>query len=538
MKKLMLIAAALIICSAVMAQEVYVEPPLEFSDTPVRTALDTIFLKAGNVPYSIEIPNGSDMGLVTLKLTEKTELEALLRLILDPRGLDYKKDNGGVYHVTKKSGETSNAVPTKVTKLYALTYATAGEIVRQVKGVLTKDGVISVDVGTNALIISDDPSVFEGVENLLKELDNPERKAKLVSIKTKLLELSKINDTSLAIDAQYSKTGPISILGGNLASLPVGTSFGAGGSIPRQGFYLGPVTWTAGLETVIAALSATCTASTIEMTAEPDVVVEDGTEARIQMGSKEPILTATATSAGTTITYTYQDVNVTLTVTPQSQRDGTISVQINPQINQIAGYEVFVDSSGSETRVPRIDNREVRTKLFVNNGGTIRLGGMFKDRVTTTENKIPFLGDIPLLGLLFKSTNPRQEKVELQMLVSPHVVDYAPPRCKDTPWVSALEASMAGDMDVKVDWSKDLPFGANGIFQYNIYRDTSPITSLEERRPFAAGVSGDSTNWVDGSKKRRNGTYYYVITAVNPSGMEQSISSDPKFNAVITIPER
>ncbi len=534
MKKVLIALAALAMCGVVMAQEVFVEPPLEFTDTLVKTALDTIFLKAGNVPFSIEIPTGTEIGLVTLKLTEKTELEALLKLILIPRNLDFKKDAGGVYHITKKSVEAAAAAPARVTKLFALTYATAGEVVRQVKTVLTKEGMISVDVGTNALIISDDPSVFEGVVNLLKELDNPERKAKLVSIKTKLLEFAKTSDTTLKIDAQYTKTGPIALWGGNLSSMTYGTNFGAGGG----GAYLGPLTWKSGLETVVAALSATCVATTIEMTAEPDVVVEDGTEARIQMGSKEPILTATATSAGTTITYTYQDVNVTLTVTPQSQRDGSISVMINPQINQIAGYEVFVDSNKVETKVPRIDNREVRTKLFVVNGGTIRLGGMFKDRTTTTENKVPFLGDIPLLGLLFKSTEPKQEKVELQMLVSPHIVDYAPPRCKETPWVSSLEARMGGDMDVTVDWSKDLPFGANGIFQYNVYRDTSPITSLEERRPYAAGVSGDSTNWTDTSKKRRGGTYYYVVTALNPSGMEQSVSSDPKYNAVITIPER
>jgi Flp pilus assembly secretin CpaC len=281
-------------------------------------------------------------------------------------------------------------------------------------------------------------------------------------------------------------------------------------------------------------LFAKTEANYVEMVAEPDVVVEDGTEARVQIGTKEPITTTTSTTTGTTISYTYQDVNIILQVTPQSQRDGTISVQVNPQMNQIAGY--LQPAAG--VKIPIIDNREVRTKLFVNNGGTIRLGGMQKDRTTTSEVKVPFIGDIPLLGLLFKKTNPVNDKVDLQIMVSPHIVDYAPPRCKDTPWVSQLEASMSGDMDVKIDWSKDLPFGANGIFSYNIYRDVQPIMDLTDRRPFESGVSGDSTSYIDMSKKRRGGTYYYVITAVNPSGMEQAISKDTKYNAVITIPER
>jgi type II secretory pathway component GspD/PulD (secretin) len=535
MKKI-LVGFIVMLVSVVGLAEVYVEPPLEFTDTPIKTALETIFMKAG-VSYSIDITDIASLGSVTLKLTEKTELEALLNLILQPKGLEFQKDASNVYHI-KKPGPSTVAATPRITKLYALTYATAGELVRQIKGVLTKDGIVSVDVGTNSLIITDDPSVFEGVENLLKELDNPERKAKLIAIKSKLIEIARKSDTTLSIDAQYTRTQPLELGGGTLTGSGawIGTQYGTATSISQggSGIFIGPFTWTGSMETVVAQLLALTNSTNVDMIAEPDVVVEDGTEARIQIGSKEPILTQTATTTGTTITYTYQDVNIILTVTPQSQRDGTISVQINPQMNQIAGY--IAPSAG--VRVPIIDNREVRTKLFVANGGTIRLGGMFKDRTTLSESKIPFIGDIPLIGLLFKKTNPVVDKIEVQILVSPHIVDYAPPRCKDTPWISQLEASMVGDMDVKIDWSKDLPFGANGIFSYNVYRDVQPITSLEDRKPFASGISGDATSWIDTSRKRRGGTYYYVVTAVNPSGMEQAISPDPKFNAVITIPEK
>ncbi|MFH1824066.1 MAG: secretin N-terminal domain-containing protein [Candidatus Firestonebacteria bacterium] len=537
MKKILIGCMLMLVSSIGWAQtQVYVEPPLEFTDTPIKTALETIFLKAGVVSYSIEVSNMENLGLVTLKLTERTELEALLTLVLQPKGLEFKKDEGGVYHI-KKQGAVGVILTPRITKLYALTYATAGELVRQVKGVLTKEGVISVDIGTNSLIITDDPSVFEGVENLLKELDNPERKAKLIAIKSKLIEISKVVDTTLSIDAQYTKGAGISIGGGTLTGTGAwtGTSFATASLISGGGgFFLGPFSWTNGMDTIVSQLFATTGSTSIDMIAEPDLLVEDGTEARIQVGTKEPlVLTSEDDDGDVTTTVTYQDVFIILTVTPQSQRDGTISVQINPQLNQIAGF--VWSPSGT---VPRIDNREVRTKLFVNNGGTIRLGGMFKDRTTISETKIPFIGDIPLIGLLFKSTNPITDRIELQILVSPHIADYAPPRCKDTPWISILEASMAGDMDVKIDWSKDLPFGANGIFSYNVYRDVQPIENLEDRKPFAGGISGDATSWIDMSKKRRGGTYYYVVTSVNPSGMEQSISPDPKFNAVITIPEK
>ena len=122
MKKMLIAVMFVSFFGAVYAEELLVNPPLEFNDTPVRTALDTIFLKAGNVPYSIEIPSGTEMGLVTLKLTEETALEPLLKLILEPRGLNFKKDSGGVYHI-RRNQVIYEAAPVKVTKLYAFTSA-------------------------------------------------------------------------------------------------------------------------------------------------------------------------------------------------------------------------------------------------------------------------------------------------------------------------------------------------------------------------------------------------------------------------------
>ncbi|OGF48711.1 MAG: hypothetical protein A2231_10760 [Candidatus Firestonebacteria bacterium RIFOXYA2_FULL_40_8] len=525
---------------ALAADVKFVEAPIDFPNTPVKVALETVFLKSG-VPYSIEVPDLSTFGNVTLTITERQELDTVLALILEPKNLECKVDAGGIYHVKKKVPD-DNKLP-RVTKLYALTYATAGELVRQMKSVLTKDGVVSVDVGTNALIITDVAEVFEGIESLLKELDNPDRKAKLISIKTKLLETVKKTDTTLGVDLQYTNTTAMTIGGATLAST-AGRWFGTmykstnylGTATGVSGAFFGPFSYQpADLSfTAEGEMWATQQTTQVDMVADPDVIVEDGTEARVQIGSREPIVSKTSSTAGDTFSYTYQDVNIILQVTPQSQRDGTISVQINPQLNQIAGYVVTSDGM----RVPIIDNREIRTKLFVNNGGTIRLGGMLKERTTISETKVPFLGDIPLIGLLFKMSNPVVEKSDVSLFVSPHIVDYAPPRCQNTPWISQYEVKVPGETDVLLDWKLDLPFGANGIYSYNIYRDVQPITDLTDRRPYAAGVNGDSTSWMDLSRKRRGQTYYYVVTAVNPSGMEQAIDPSGKSNAVITIPDR
>jgi len=542
MKRILTVLIAMLIGGFALAAEAkFVEPPIDFPNTPVKVALETVFLKSG-VQYSIDVDDITTFGNVTLTINEKQELETVLSLILEPKNLEFKVDASGIYHIKKK--EKGDATPPRVTKLYALTYATAGELVRQMKTVLTKDGVVSVDVGTNALIITDVAEVFEGIESLLKELDNPERKAKLIAIKTKLLETIKKTDTVIAMDMQYTNTGALNIGGGTLNSTvgrwlgtfyKTGSTLASATSIP--GAFFGPFSYkpTGNPYTLEFEMYATQATTQVEMVADPDVIVEDGTEARVQIGSREPITSKTTDSSGnTTFSYTYQDVNIILQVTPQSQRDGTISVQINPQMNQVAGYV----SPDAGTRIPIIDNREVRTKLFVNNGGTIRLGGMLKERTTISESKVPLLGDIPLIGLLFKMSNPLVEKADVSLFVSPHIVDYAPPRCQNTPWISQYEVKVPGETDVLLDWKMDLPFGANGIFSYNIYRDVQPITDLSDRRPFQAGVNGDNTSWLDMSRKRRGQTYYYVVTAINPSGMEQSIDPTGKSNAVIKIPER
>jgi len=101
----------------------YVEPPIDFQNTPVKIAIETVFLKAG-VQYSIEIADLTAFGNVTLAITERQELDTMLALILEPKNLQFIVDASGIYHVMKK--EKDNSAPPRVTKLYAITDATAG----------------------------------------------------------------------------------------------------------------------------------------------------------------------------------------------------------------------------------------------------------------------------------------------------------------------------------------------------------------------------------------------------------------------------
>jgi len=508
--------------------EVYVEPPMDFVETDLKIVLGAIF-NSVKQQYTIENPAIIENQKVTIQLMEKKLLTDVLDTVLGPKNIPWSFDERmGLFRIAKSEKGAGKKGKT-VVKIIPLTYATATpDIVKLVKSALSEQGTVNTDIGTNSLVISDVPEMFDGIMEIIKQVDIEGRREKLIQVKVKLIETTESVNKQCSVNTVWTHTPS-----GNFQFYGLTALLGPGPASGNGIYTTKALQYTSNLDTITWTVFLSKTVDSVEMVAEPDLMVEDGVQAVITVGKKEPVLTQTVSGGVITVSFTYQDVNVILTVTPQARRDGTIALELEPEINEIAGY-VYSE----QISVPKLDHRNVRTKLYVKNGGTFRLGGLTKDRTTTSESRIPILGDIPLLGLFFKYTQPHHEKIDLVMLVNPHIVDFTPPRSKDTPWIGKLESIQnEGSTDVTLDWSRDVPWGANGIFAYRIYRDTEPITSLEDREPLRSDVSGDATSWVDTEKKKIGNTYYYVVTAVNQSDMEQAISSDPKYNAFVEIHE-
>ena len=523
----------------------YVEPPLDFEDTDLKTALISVFVKTG-VQYAFD---GEVSGKATIHLSEKMSLDDLLHTLLDPKGFFWDKDKIGVYHIGKSGvGAVEKPAEAKIliTRIYPLVWANCLDMAKVIKTSLTSDGQVNTEPATNSVIVTDVATSFEGVEKIISQFDNESLvKTKLIVIRTKLIEISKQSATVVAFDVRYK-----------LSSNKGGTSFNAVGawgdpqnpSTPFSSLRLPGISgasfiWDLGIDDAFAALTMNTTSSAVNLVAEPELTVEDGTEAKIVVGQRYPIPSINVSQSTVTTTVTYEDINFTLRVTPKANKDGTISVSINPELKDIAGFSTITSAGGTgmasvSNDVPIINIREVKTKCYVKNGGTIKIGGMYKDKNQTSESKVPILGDIPLLGMLFKRYIPYIEKIEMVILLSPHIYDVSPPTCKETPWMTTLTATLETGTDVRIDWSKSVPEGAHkySIIKYRIYRDDEPITSLEDRDPIEE-CSGAATDWMDTTKKKRGRTYYYVVTAINASDLQQAISTDPKYNAVITIPE-
>jgi len=145
----------------------------------------------------------------------------------------------------------------------------------------------------------------------------------------------------------------------------------------------------------------------------PRVVTEDKQIAVIEQGIELPY--QVATSSGAT-SITFKKANLRLEVTPQITPDGNVVLDV----------DVNKDSKGEETRAgPAINTQHVKTKVMVENGGTVVLGGIYQQTERNSENKVPLLGDVPVLGYLFKSTGRESTKTELLVFITPKIVTDA-----------------------------------------------------------------------------------------------------------------
>lgn len=163
--------------------------------------------------------------------------------------------------------------------------------------------------------------------------------------------------------------------------------------------------------------------------AEPRLVTQSGQEASFLAGGEFPIPVLQGTSAGTnTVTVEYRDFGVTLRFTPVVLSDGRISLRVSPSVSEItdSGLQIptGVKTGGKDTvfSVPSLSTRRLDTTVQLYDGQTLALAGLLRDDLRETIQKVPALGDLPILGALFRSSGFTQNKTDLLVAVTPHLV--------------------------------------------------------------------------------------------------------------------
>ena len=434
---------------------------LNFQNVEVRAVLQVIADFTGlNI-----ITSDTVGGNLTLRLKD-VPWDQALDIILQAKGLS-KRKNGNVVLIAptdelaakeklalEAQAAVSDLEPVR-TESFALSYAKAEDLRKLLtdkdQKILSKRGAASVDERTNTLFVQDTGGRLEEARRLILQLDIPVRQvlieARIViaddkwgrQLGARFGTQSSFNtnqynfgvsgtavDTVSPVSNNPASRGSASLVygGGNpqlLFPIPPGIGTIPVGAQPEQLNVNLPVVGAAGSfalsilnlgsgNLVNFELSALEADNRGKVVSSPRVITADKKKAVISQGTEIPYLTAAASGA---TTVAFKPAVLELAVTPR----------ITPDDRIIMDLEVKKDSVGQIfSGIPSVDTKKVTTQVLVDNGDTIVLGGIFEQTTRTTVDKVPFLGDVPVLGLLFRRTVKQDDKTELLIFVTPKIV--------------------------------------------------------------------------------------------------------------------
>ncbi len=396
--------------------------PLDFSDaTKLVNLLNTVFKP------TVKKGKGVQQKIITMVADERTNTIVLLASEIDT--LRIKKL---ITMVDKETPRGKGKI-----HVYYCKNATAEELAKVLQEVPTKEAGaakgkkaapmvagnvrISADKATNSLIIMADKEDYMVLEDVIKKLDIPRS---MVYIEALLMEVDM--STSLNIGIDWTAFGKASI--GGKETL-VGGGFSPGfpqvSDLLQGGLTLGMLTeplTIAGVtvSNITAIVNAVKTNDDFRILSTPQVLTTDNEEARIVVGENRPFQTRSTTdvSGGTFESFEYRDVAKTLKITPHITEDRLVRMQINLEVTTINQAATLTTSS----TLPVTNKRTVDTTVIVKDEQTIVIGGLIDDSTTDNENKVPALGDVPLLGWLFKNKSQENIKTNLYIFITPRVI--------------------------------------------------------------------------------------------------------------------
>ncbi len=413
---------------------------LNFQNIEVRALLQVI---ADFTNFNV-VTSDSVTGTVTLRLKD-VPWDQALDIILQAKGLGQRKTGNVIWIAPKdeiaareklefeSKAQIASLEPLR-TQSFQLNYSKAQEVANGLTGqsqtgsgssggqtsrVLSPRGSVMYETRTNQIFVTDIPSKLEEVSQLIAKIDIPVRQ---VLIEARIVEATDTfgrslgarlgfrsgNGTENNIVAGGSLSQPNSaggIANTNLVNLP---ALPQGGNDPATfavSLFNSGLTRFINLE--ISALEADGKGKVIS---SPRIITADQVKASIKQGTKVPF--QKATSSGATAVE-FLEATLKLEVTPQ----------ITPEGNVILDVQINKDSLGQLTSLGReVNVKEIKTQVLVENGGTVVIGGIFEQVENDSTSKVPFLGDVPVLGNLFKTNTREAQRTELLIFLTPKVV--------------------------------------------------------------------------------------------------------------------
>ncbi|MBN2803496.1 MAG: type IV pilus secretin PilQ [Deltaproteobacteria bacterium] len=338
--------------------------------------------------------------------------------------------------------KTNKSLQPLETRLIPVSFATAAELSARAKDLISDRGKLSVDKRTNVIIARDVAEILDQIEALIRNLDT---QTPQVLIEGRIVEATSTyareigiqwggdftasaatgNPTGLAFpssiglaggatDNQAPTAGLTPVAGGqpnpNFAvNLPAPAGTGSGGAL---GIALGSIANNANLNLRLSAMEEE---GTLRILSSPKILTLDNRQAHIEQGTMIPYSRVSASGVQTA----FKEAKLNLTVTPHVTADGSVLLALN-----ITRNEPDFNNKGARGD-PTILKREAETELLVNDGHTAVIGGIFTRNTGKSYKKVPFFGDIPILGWLFKTKSNSDKRSEMLIFITPTIVNRA-----------------------------------------------------------------------------------------------------------------
>jgi len=374
--------------------------------------------------------SGEVTGNVSVRL-DSVDIKTALEAILYPNGFNYYI-NDDVIIVKPISVNAIGELKSEVIQLKYIAPSTAQkalEPLRSEKGnIVILDKLITSSSGDNnekykpnSILITDYPTIVDEMSGLIKEMDKQER---LISIEVKIIETKLDNQSNLGISwptqisAKVNSDNTTSSDGTTSSSTTVTNN--ATGNIDLNG---GKWTWgTLTVDQLSAVLSLLKKDGRSKLVSNPHLTTLENHEAEIKITTDIPIPTVNrftqAASTQDIMTFYDEEVGISLLVTPRINEKGKITMDVYPKVQDIIGY-----TGSKDAQKPITTSRSIRTRITVADGETAALGGLLKEDNIESQQKVPLLGSIPLLGkVLFTSKSKQKTTTDLIILITPHIM--------------------------------------------------------------------------------------------------------------------
>ncbi|ENX0823229.1 type IV pilus secretin PilQ [Neisseria gonorrhoeae] len=414
---------------------------LDFQDVEIRTILQILAKESGmNI-----VASDSVSGKMTLSLKD-VPWDQALDLVMQARNLDMRQQGNIVNIAPRDELLAKDKAFLQAEKdiadlgaLYSQNFQLKYKNVEEFRSILRLDnadttgnrntlvsgrGSVLIDPATNTLIVTDTRSVIEKFRKLIDELDVP---AQQVMIEARIVEAA--DGFSRDLGVKFGATGRKKLKNETSAfGWGVNSGFGGSDKWEAQTKINLPVAAAANSISLVRAissgalnleLSASESLSKTKTLANPRVLTQNRKEAKIESGYEIPFTVTTASGGGNSTNTELKKAVLGLTVTPNITPDGQIIMTV--KINKDSPAQC---ASGNNT-ILCISTKSLNTQAMVENGGTLIVGGIYEESNGNTLTKVPLLGDIPVIGNLFKTRGKKTDRRELLIFITPRIIDTA-----------------------------------------------------------------------------------------------------------------